>query len=94
MSCSAYWQISADTVSAAITGAETATEPKMPPWAFIIFRPMSWTLRVGRAEADGLVGAAQVGHLGGEEGGEGQVDEELVDAVDSDRAVDGGPEAV
>jgi hypothetical protein len=24
------------------TAAESATQPKMPPWALIIFRPMSW----------------------------------------------------
>ena len=48
---------------------------------------------IGRAEADGRVGATQVGHLGGERRGEGQVDEELGDPVDREGAVDRGPQA-
>src|SRR5437879_8902471 len=28
--------------SACSTAAESETQPKMPPWALIIFRPISW----------------------------------------------------
>ena len=35
------WRRPQDAVSAAITGADVATEPKMPPCALIIFKPTS-----------------------------------------------------
>ena len=39
--------------SASSTAAESETQPKMPPWALIIFRPISWN--------SGKVGCAAVG---------------------------------